>query len=172
MRMRATFALAALVVGAASFAAGPAAKDQKIAQIIEAQGLHEMFQAQLDQNMASARQVGQNLVRKMAQEAAMSDAEAAAKLEPVFRRYMERCATMFSARELVEIWAEGYGRGLSDSDLDQILAFYKSPAGKKDVAATQAGMTAFAQKMNALGQARLGESVDQLMRDLKAAMRK
>ena len=172
MMARRTLVLAAFLVSAAAMAAEPGAREQKIAQIIEAQGLHQMFQAQLDQGLVSARETGQKVVQRLAQEAGASGPEASRKLEPIFRRYMERCATMFSARELVDVWSQDYGRGLSDAELDQILAFYRSSAGKKDVAASHAAMAAFAQKTASLGQARLDASLGQLMQELREAFRK
>jgi hypothetical protein len=171
--MKTTYGLIlAALLACTSAAADETARREKVAAIVEAQGLHQMFQQQLDQGLASAGELGRGIVRKIAQETGMSDAEAKSKLEPIFRRYMERCATMFTARELVDIWARTYGRDLSEPELDQVLAYYKSAIGKKDVASSKKSMSAFSQTMNSLGQERLNESLGQLMRDLKEVARK
>lgn len=171
MRFGPILALAVLLAGSIAHA-DDATKSAKIARIVEAQGLQQMFQAQMDQGLVTAREVGREVVRRMAQEAGMSQADAAAKLEPVFQRYLERCATMFTAKELVDLWTDAYGRDLSERELDQILAYYRSPVGRKDVAASRSAMGGFTQAVNAIGKQRFDASLGQLIADLKTAMQK
>lgn len=163
--------LAALLTCTNAFA-DAASRREKIAAIIEAQGLQQMFQQQLDQGLDSAGEIGRNVVQKIAQETGVSEADAKTRLEPIFRRYMERCASMFSAAELVDLWGRKYGQNLSEPELEQILRYYRSPVGKKDVAASQEAMVAFSQSMSTIGQQRLNDSLGQLMRELKEVAQK
>lgn len=150
--------------------ASESARQEKISKIIEAQGLQQMFQQQLDQSKASASDLGKNLYQKMLSESGIVDSQEIPKLEQVFTRYMERCANMFSAKEAVETWSRFYGNNLSEAELDKILIYYKSPVGKKDVAANQAAMIGFSRVMSELSQKRLNDSIGQLMADLKEVM--
>lgn len=145
-------------------------RQAKIAKIIEAQGLQQMFQQQLDQSKAQARDLGKSLYRKMLSESGFADGQEDTKFEQVFTQYIERCSTMFTAKEFVETWSRFYGKDLSEPELEKILAYYKSSAGKKDVAASQAAMVGFSQVMGAESQKRMNDSIGQLMADLKAAM--
>jgi hypothetical protein len=150
--------------------ANESARQAKISEIIEAQGLLQMFQQQLDQSKAQASDLGKNLYRKMLSESGINDGQENPKLERIFTQYIERCSTMFTAKEFVETWSRFYGSNLSEAELEKILAYYKSPVGKKDVAASQAAMVGFSQVMSAESQKRMNDSIGQLMADLKAAM--
>ena len=162
-------AIALFIFGNVS--AAESAREAKISKIIEAQGLQQMFQQQLDQSKAQASDLGKSLYRKMLSESGITEGqEENPKLEAVFARYIERCSTMFTAREFVQTWSRFYGNNLSEAELDKILAYYKSSVGKKDVAASQAAMVGFSQVISAEGQKRMNDSIGQLMADLKAAM--
>lgn len=150
--------------------AGGATQQAKIAQIVEAQGLQQMFQQQLDQAKTSASEMGKSVYQKIIAESGDTKGSPNPKLERIFTNYIERCALMFSAKELVDTWASFYGNGLSDKELDEILAYYKSPTGKKDVLASQAAMSSFSQLMAVEGQKRLNASIGQLMAEMKAAL--
>lgn len=165
MKIGATIVAIAIACGTAH--ADEASRRDKIVQIAEAQGLTQMFQSQLDQSVTSAADIGRSLVKKMLEEAGVTDPAAVARLEPIYRRYMERCASMFTAREFVDLWVKAYGEGLSEADLTQILAYYRSPAGRKEVASTQKAMVTFSQSMMALSRERLNASTGQLMQELK-----
>lgn len=146
------------------------ARQAKIAQIVEAQGLQQMFQQQLDQSKTAAADLGKNLYRKILAESGINEGQENPKLEQVFTKYLERCASMFSAKELVATWSTFYGKDLSENDLDKILAYYKSPVGKKDVLASQVAMAGFSQVMAVEGEKRMHASIGQLMTDLKSAL--
>ncbi|MDR2208509.1 MAG: DUF2059 domain-containing protein [Azoarcus sp.] len=152
--------------------ADEASRQAKIAQIVEAQGLHQMLQEQLDQSKALAAEIGRDTFRKMLLEIGIAEGEETKALEQVLVEFNERCAVMFSAKELVAMWSAFYGKDLSEADLDKILAYYKSPTGKKDVRAAQIAMVEFSKAMNAEGQKRLNESIEQLISDLKTAIAK
>jgi len=150
--------------------ADEASRQAKIAQILEAQGLHQMFQQQLEQAKESAVEFGKDIFRKLLSEDGISESKENPALEQVFAKYLERSAALFSAEELVATWSAFYGKDLSEADLDKILAYYKSPVGKKDVRASQAAMVDFSRVMDTEGQKRLNEAIGQLMADLKAVI--
>ena len=168
MKTLSVFVIGLLFLGGA--VADEATRREKITRIVEAQGLDQMFQQQLDQGKASASDIGISIVQKMLAETGAPQGQANPRLEQVFQRYMERCAAMFSAKELVDMWSRFYGKDLTESELDQILAYYQSPVGKKDVFASQAAMAGFSKTMNTQGQERLEASISQLMADLKAVL--
>jgi hypothetical protein len=170
MKSFALFVVALFLCGTAM--ADESSRQVTIAKIMEAQGLQEMFQQQLDQSKDSAGEVGKDLVKKLLKESGAPDGQENPQLTEVFRLYLERCATMFSAKEYVDIWATFYGKNLSDSDLEQILAYYQSPIGKKDVLASKTAMVGFSQTMMRETQKRLNASIAQLMTDIKKAMEK
>ena len=143
-------------------------RDLTIAQIIEAQGLHQMFQSQLDQSKIAAQELGADLVKKILRESGVPEGDSNPKLEEAVNRNMARFSALFSAQDYVAMWTRFYGQSLSDAELEQILAYYKSSAGKKDVLASQSAMIQFAQEIHAEERKRMSVLTDQLISDLKA----
>jgi len=149
--------------------AGDDARQDKIARILEAQGLEQTFQQQLERSNTSARDVGESVYRTFLLKNAGPDGKANPLLEGIFRSYLERSARLFSARELVNSYASYYGLGMSDADLDAVLAYYTSSVGRRDTASSQAAMAGFSDTMAAEGEKRLNASIGRLMFELKAA---
>jgi hypothetical protein len=147
-------------------------RKEKITAIVEAQGLQQMFQTQLNQSKATAEQYGRNIFNKIIKNVGPDDEKANPDLEAIFGRYLEKCSSMWSANELVEVWSKHYGQELSDQDLDQILTYYKSTAGKKDIAASQAAMNGFLNVMQTKGLQRMNVAVEELVGELKASLKK
>ncbi|MDR0736609.1 MAG: hypothetical protein LBF51_07245 [Zoogloeaceae bacterium] len=162
--------LAIALVVSAHVNANESIRQAKISRIIEAQGLLQMFQQQLDQSKAQASDFGKDLYREALSESCIADERENPQIELIFTQYMERCSTMFAAEEFVEIWSRFYGKDLSEADLDKILAYYESSAGEKDVASSQAAMIGFSQVLNAESQKRMSDIIKQMMTDLKAAL--
>ncbi|XVJ71386.1 MAG: DUF2059 domain-containing protein [Rhizobacter sp.] len=112
-----------------------------VLRIAKAQGLTEMFEQQIGQMRDAARANGAELLE---QATAASGAEKPTEKErAAFERFSAKAHSMFSAKELVAIWTTHYGAGLSMEDLRQILRYYESPVGKKDVAANKQAMQPF-----------------------------
>ncbi|MDR2881046.1 MAG: DUF2059 domain-containing protein [Azoarcus sp.] len=150
--------------------ADEASRQAKVAQIVEAQGLQQMLQQQLDQSKEFAVKAGEDTYRRLLLESNLGEGKENPALKQVFAKYMERCATLFTAKELVAMWSAFYGKDLSEAELDKILTYYKSPEGKKDVRASQIAMVGFSLAMNAESQKRLNESINQLIVDMKKAI--
>ena len=167
--MKYLLAAIAFVVSAQA-GANDLARQEKIAKIIEAQGLHQMFQQQLDQSRGQAAELGKDIYRKVLAESGIAPGQENPRLEQVFTRYVERCSTLFTADEMVATWARFYGSDLSTADLDKILAYYRSSAGKKDIAASQSALVGFSQALTGESRKRVGDAIEQLLADMKAAM--
>jgi hypothetical protein len=91
------------------------------------------------------------------------------KIEAAYIHYIERCSSLWTADELVEIWSGRYGKNLTDDDLTQILAYYQSAIGKKDVAATQAATIGFTQTMMVQGKKRINDAISAMTAEFKEA---
>lgn len=136
--------LAPILASATAFA-DDAGRQQKIAKIIEAQGLRKTFAQTLEQSKTASIEVGRKIFDKTIADAGFADAEGDPVIRQIFERYIEGCASIWTADRLVALWAEHYGKHLSDDDLDKILAYYVSDTGQKDVSAAQAATASFVQ---------------------------
>ncbi len=163
-----SFAVAALICGAAVPAFAQETRQELVQKISVAQGIHGMFEQQLADQRESLRGYGAKLLIDMV---AQSGGEATAKEKAAFERFVSRAAKALSAKELSDKWVASYGTDLSTSDLQEILKYYPSPIGKKDVAATKAAMKVFSAWLNTESQARTNLLVAELMKDLQPVKR-
>jgi hypothetical protein len=56
------------------------------------------------------------------------------------RQYLHEVDGKFDQEEAARAWGRFYSENVSESDLDGILAYYRSPAGQKDVSASRAAL--------------------------------
>ena len=148
-------------------AAAADTRQDLVMRIAEAQGLTALFEQQIGQMREAARANGAELL-KQARAASGSD-EPTAKERAAFERFSAKAYSMFSSKELVSIWTKHYGAGLSVEDLRQILRYYQSPVGQKDVAANKQAMQPFSAWMAIEGNTRGGDLIREFMVDLEKA---
>jgi hypothetical protein len=143
-------------------------REEILVDLVRAQGLQEMFDQTLQQTKVVAEQSGRKAFSQMLAAASNIDTGKKQRLEGALERYLGRVGSMWKADELVTLWTLSYGKELSDQDLKQILAYYRSPTGIKDVSATKAAVRMFTASMSSEMQRRLHLAVEQLMLELKA----
>jgi hypothetical protein len=121
-----------------------AATDQnaKIHTLMEAQGLLQMWEQQMATGKEQARQQAQQMVDKML-ESLNPTPELNARFRTAFDEFMTALEPPWSAKDLVDVWAQKYGARFTDQEIDGLVAYYTSPLGKKDVAAAQAALPEF-----------------------------
>ncbi len=125
-----------LVFSANSFAAD---RTEKIKTLMEAQGMLQMFGDSIEAGKQQQRDQAQRILNQFMAELKPSK-EFEAKFRAEVERFNQALATPWTAQEIVNIWARVYGERFSDAELDQLVAYYSSPLGKKEVAASQAAM--------------------------------
>ena len=158
----------AVVVALAACATPPQVsesdRDALVDRIVKAQRLQEQFDQQLDQQ----REIMRGYATKMGEEAT---ADGGGTLTPrqkeVLNRFMDQTANLFTGKELADRWKATYGKDLSTADLQQIVAYYESPLGQRDVASSKSTLTDWSSWMNTEGETRSGRLVEALMRDLQ-----
>jgi hypothetical protein len=133
-----------LVMALLTFSCGEAfaqeTRSSIVRQIVEVQGVRKMFEEQYAQQRnaiaAEARQIYSQIVTS-------DGGKESEKSKEIFTRFMTKTLDMISVNEMTNRWIFYYGTQLSDKDLKDILVYYKTETGKKDVAATRAAMTPF-----------------------------
>ncbi len=167
-------AFAIVMATALPSAAEADARQEKITELVRVMGLRDAFDRQIEQSRAAYAEIGKKMVAQVLAEAGVTDPEKKARLEVIFQRYLERGASrsQWKAEDLVEIWSRHYGQDLSDDDLDQILAFYKSPVGQRELAASQAATTGYTAEVQARSQVDMQDALKQLAAELRQEMAK
>ena len=135
-----------------------------VERIVKAQRLQEQF----DQQLTQQREIMRGYATKMSEQAA---AEGGGALTPqqkeVLNQFMDKASTLFSGKELADRWSSAYGKDLSVEELQQIVSYYESPIGQRDVSASKSTLTAWTTWMNTEGQARSSGLIEQLVQDLQ-----
>jgi hypothetical protein len=110
----------------------------KVAELMQLTGLAQM--------MAQSRAVGQAAAQKTVQ--SMSEQafakfptippEKRARIEDASKQFMRDIDSGFDQDDAVRVWGRFYSESLTETELDAILAYYRSPVGQKDVSASRA----------------------------------
>lgn len=153
-----------LLASSPSFAQNErAALVQKIAA---AQGLEEMFEQQIAAQRDSMKSYASKLFEQAITEVG---GQPNAKQEAAFERFVAKAAALFSPKEITQAWIGAYGKELSDQELLDVLKYYQSPIGQKDVAATKTAMITYSTWINQESQARVTPLLKAFVLELQAA---
>jgi hypothetical protein len=158
--------LGALLAVAATGAWAQDERQSLVRQILAAQGLEQSFELQMAQARQTFKGYGEQALARVSG-GAPPDPRAVAALE----RFLERSSRTFVVQEYIDQWARHYGAQLSDDELRQVLDYYQSPVGRKDVAATQVAMAAFSSWLSAESRSRTLALMAELGQELERALR-
>jgi len=144
---------AILSVGALSAGplfAAPSQEDSKrakITELVQLQGLGRM----MEQSKAAGREEATRMVRsmtgKMFAQFPNIPPERRTAIEAASQQFLSEVENSFDQDDAVRAWGRFYSEGLTEQELDAILAYYRSPAGQKDIRASQAALPQFQKYM-------------------------
>ena len=114
-------------------------RNEKVRVLMDAQGLLKMFQAQMDAGKEETRNQAKQMFDQML--AGMSPSkEFKLRFQRASEGFIDSLTTPWTAEDVVKEWANAYAKDFSDKELDQLLAYYLSPLGRKEVAAAERAM--------------------------------
>jgi hypothetical protein len=137
-------AIAALLActWSSGLALADATRDERIQQLIAAQGLQLSIDQQLTAMASELQSAGRQMVQ---QRLAIEGQTLPPELEAVFARFTERAVRLFSAEEVLAVFAEALNASdLTDAELETMVAYYSSPVGQRDVVAQRQASVAMA----------------------------
>lgn len=141
-------------------------RDAKIRALMEAQGLLGMFEEQLEMGKVQGEQVGQQMMSQLMSQLNPNE-EFQEQFQQAFTSFMKKLQTPWAAEEIVDVWANYYGKHFSDSELDQLLKFYTSEIGKKEVAASKSALPEFTMHFQKLSEPLFQKATEEYISDLK-----
>jgi hypothetical protein len=115
-------------------------RESLIRKIVEVQGVNKMFEEQYVQQRDAMTAQAKQIYTQIVTDGGEKESE---KSREVFMRLMRKSSEMISVSEMTNRWISHYGTNLSEQDLKDILTYYKTEIGQKDIAATQAAMKPF-----------------------------
>jgi hypothetical protein len=83
-------------------------------------------------------------------------------------RYLAPMLANIDTEKMMEAWVDAYGQTMTEADIDVVLAYYKSPAGQKDVVAQRMAGEALTVAMGIELRAGTKAVMDQLSKDINA----
>jgi hypothetical protein len=126
-------------------------RDAKIRALMEAQGLLETFEQQLQISKEHGRKQSEQVLNQL-----MAGLNPSPKFVARFRsatdEYIRALDPAWTAQDIVNVWAKYYGSRFTDQELDALLAHYSSPLGKKEVAAGRVALPKFGEHFAMLSQ--------------------
>ncbi|MGE1004732.1 DUF2059 domain-containing protein [Ralstonia pseudosolanacearum] len=133
---------------ALSTSVAAADRTEKIQKLMQVQGLSQM----VEQQIASGREFSRKQAdRTMAQVLAGLNADAAyrKRFQEAMEAFIADMQPSLSPGEMVAIWSRLFGAKFTDAELDQLIAFYASPLGQKELAASRDALPAINQLFQA-----------------------
>jgi hypothetical protein len=122
-------------------------RTSKIAELVQLQGLTRM----MEQTKAAGRETATRMVRSMTDKMFVQfpniPAGKRAAVEAASKQFLSEVDRSFDQGDAVRAWGRFYSEGLTEQELDAIIAYYRSPVGQKDVRASQAALPQFQKYM-------------------------
>jgi hypothetical protein len=143
--MKHTILLLACLVATSTFAADRAAT---LKALMEAQGLVETFDQQKKAGKEySEKQADAMLTQMFA--GLNAPEEFSKKLHDAANVFIKESASPWSTQQIVDMWAEFYGKKFTDKELTELLKFYTSPLAQREVLAGREAMGELTKKLQA-----------------------
>jgi len=120
--------------------ADEASKKAKIQRYIQVVGLQDMFAAQV----ATGKERGDKLATQITDSVIPRDsrltAEQKQKVREAMLNFLASCRNAYTPERLATVYGDIYAAHVSEAEFDELIAFYESPIGRKDVAASKAAL--------------------------------
>jgi hypothetical protein len=126
-------------------------KNAKLAQLFKLQGFSAVIEQQRQACKKQAEAMKPQIMQQLKKTFPDDKARFWGQFEIAYERFEKASQPSWTVEEATDYYAKLYGKHVSEQDLDQILAFYRSPVGKKDIEASNAAIsewTAFLMKRN------------------------
>jgi hypothetical protein len=146
---------------------GGAPREEKIAELVRLTGMAEMLEESRAASRAQAGQVSDQIFNQMLKEAKALSDEQRTKITAATQRFIETCVSSLDINKAVALYGQLYAAQLSDQELDQIVNYYRSPIGQKDVAAAKAAMPQWQAKLTSEQSAAMQAAIGAFTQDLR-----
>lgn len=144
------------------------AKDrgEQIKTLMEAQGLVEMFENQVKIAEAQGGKMGYQIMQRMLSQVDPND-KFMSRFKAASDDLMKKLKLPFGANEIISAWGDYYGKKFSDDELNQLIEFYTSPLGKKEVLASRLAVVEFTKHFQKLSEPIFKSAIQGYVEELK-----
>ncbi|BFM12673.1 hypothetical protein R50072_28260 [Simiduia litorea] len=145
-------------------------KEDKIRQLMEAQGLLSMFESQLEMGKVQSEKVGKQMMDQLLSQINPNE-EFQARFSAAFNNYMGKVTAPWGADEIVSVWGQYYGQHFTEKELDSLVDFYTSSIGQKEVKASKKALTEFTVHFQNLSEPIFQKATQDYIQELKLVAR-
>lgn len=142
------------------------ARTDKVETLMKTLGLVEMFEQRIQMSKVRNEQIGKQAIKQIL-EGLNPPAEMQKKMTKTFLAYMKKVESPWTSDKIVKVWVKYYGANFSEQELDQLIQFYSSPLGKKDVNESKKAMASFSQEFQEKGDKIRIKALSEYVTDLK-----
>lgn len=147
------------------------AKTDKIKKLMEIQGQVQMWQEVIDSGKKQTEKLGINAMDQLMSKLNPSP-EFKKKFNDSFNSFISKVQDPWTASEIVDKWADFYGSQFTEAELDQLIAFYLSDLGAKDILATRRATTQFQEYYQKAGLPIFEKATKEYVEELQLVARK
>jgi hypothetical protein len=152
-----------------SFADGPS-KDAKLHELATLRGLKKNFEQQNEIARQQSRAFIDKIVSDLFAKYPQIPNQTGQKIRAIADTYMERATKPLDSEKAEASWCKYYGVNVTEAELDQILAYYRSSVGQKDVSAALNVEPTWSTELNTERHKITQVAIDQYIKDLTALM--
>lgn len=137
-----------------------------INRLIVAQDVVPMFEEELKYTQQESEKEAQKILDQMLSQMKPSE-EYKKKFSDAYLNFIKRIVSPWSAQELATTWGQYYSVKFSDQELSQLVSFYESPLGRKEVAASKVARMEYMQHYQKLGEPILKDAVNNYIKEMQ-----
>lgn len=138
----------------------------KIKVLMEALGLIDMINYQIETQKTQTDKLGQQALDEMLSQLNPSQ-EFKLRFSEAYNNYVKKVESPWSSQEIVDVWAKFYGPNFTEEELDELIEFYTSDLGKKDVAVSKQTMVQFTEYFQRAAQPIFTKATKEYVEELK-----
>ena len=162
--------VAATLLSAICAVSQGADRSEKLHELMELQGVAQTVDQQLQSSRERTQQMAHQTLDKMLSTLNPPE-EFRRRFTEASDEFISAAQTPWSGQEVADTWTKYYGAQFSDKELDQLLKFYKSPLGKKDVAAVHEAMGPYTAELHARYKPILEKAIQQFIDRLQVIVK-
>lgn len=141
-------------------------RESKIETLMKAQGLFTVFKDQIRIGEAQGKQMGIQIMQQLMAKINPND-QFKLKFKSAYDLLMKKLKAPWGERDTIRVWTDKYGKHFSDDELDQLITFYTSPLGKKEVASSKSALVEFTKHFQKLGQPVFKRALEEYIKEIK-----
>lgn len=161
--MRHIIAALSILIASQAFADN---KTQKISELLRAQGLVDSWTQMIEKGKEYNKQISQQILDQILTSLVPNE-EFKKKFESASQQFTKSTETPWTPDEMINVWAQYYGPGFTESELDQLIAFYSSPLAQKEIQVSRDALLKFTDHFQKLNQPIIEKATNQYIKDLK-----